>query len=234
MKDQYDASGPISRRAAPVATSGIAGGTVAIVLAVVAVLAGFLVLRSLSGGGANSADFPNAISNAEAQARTSVDPSATTAPSSVMTTPPTTAPQVVTAGATVIVVNANSQAGTAGKMSSGLASLGFTMAKPTDAAASLGRQPVTKVIYDPSNAVAQSVAESVARSLGGVKVEQLVGTPPTKDGKMGGAHVLVLLGVDLAGKRPADLTPAPLPTAPPVASTPTPSSVASSASTPTG
>ncbi len=59
MTDVPDGSGQIPRRSPRVGDGGApVSGALAIVLAVVAVVAGFLILRSISDGGNDSADFP--------------------------------------------------------------------------------------------------------------------------------------------------------------------------------
>ena len=59
MTDVPDGSGQIPRRSPRVGDGGApVSGALAIVLAVVAVISGFLILRSISDGGNDSADFP--------------------------------------------------------------------------------------------------------------------------------------------------------------------------------
>lgn len=69
--------------------------------------------------------------------------------------------------------------------------------------------------YDPGIPSAQAVAESVAASLGGVTSIAPVATPaPTQTGSMDGAGVLVLLGLDKAGRSLAELVPTTVATVP--------------------
>ncbi len=62
------------------------------------------------------------------------------------------------------------------------------------------------VQYDPTIAAAQAVAESVARSMGGLTVEVVPTPAPVDGGSLNGAGVLVLLGTDQADKTIAQLT----------------------------
>src|SRR5262245_37598959 len=134
MSDVSDGSGPVPRRA-PRTTDGAApvSGALAIVLAVVAVVAGFLILRSISDDGEKQFDLQSAGSAAPDGEG---DTASTTTPVSAVSTAPvaTTEPPLVTDGATVIVANANGIGGSAATMSRALeAGPGYTMGEPTDA-----------------------------------------------------------------------------------------------------
>src|SRR5262245_857186 len=108
MSDVSDGSGPIQRRA-PRSSDGAApvSGALAIVLAVVAVVAGFLILRSISDDGEKQFDLQSAGTGPAAN--DDGDTATTTTPVSPQSTAPaaTTVPPMVTDGATVIVANAN-------------------------------------------------------------------------------------------------------------------------------
>ncbi|MBL6630115.1 MAG: LytR C-terminal domain-containing protein [Actinomycetota bacterium] len=207
-----DPSGGVPRRVPRNEPGQIAGG-LAIVLSVVAVVIGFVVLRSISGSG----EYVRSPTE-------SVDVAATTTvaeePVGAVTTtvaaaPTTTEPALVTEGASVIVANANSVNGSAGSMTDQLASAGYNMGAATNASASIGRLDETVVYYDPGIPSAQAVAESVAASLGGVTSIAPVATPaPTQTGSMDGAGVLVLLGLDKAGRSLAELVPTTVATVP--------------------
>ena len=101
-------------------------------------------------------------------------------------------------------------------MSTELATIGFTMAEATNSTQS--GLTASIVQYDPSIAAALAVAESVARSMGGLTVEVVPTPAPVEGGSLNGAGVLVLLGTDQADKTIAQLsaptavvTPAPDP-----------------------
>ena len=66
-----------------------------------------------------------------------------------------------------------------------------------------------------AQAAAQAVAESVNTAMGGgATVLPLQGTPPTADGDIAGAGVLLMLGLDKANKTLEELNPSTGGTAP--------------------
>lgn len=172
------------------------GSTVSIVLAVVAVVAGFLILRNITSddGGGSTSSGPTTGS-------TMPDPADSTA----TTTPTTTEPQMVTEGATVIVANASGVSQSAGKMTTELEDAGFTMGDATNSTSSGFTASV--VHYDPAIAAAKAVADSVALSMGGLTVEELPDPIPVDGDSIGDAGVLVLLGTNEAGKSLEQLAP---------------------------
>ncbi len=184
------------------------GSTISIVLAVVAVIVGFLILNNITGDGPSADDIGS----------TPVDSaSENTTGNSVVadTTTTTTEPAMVTAGATVVVANASGVSGSAGRMTTELATLTFEMVEPAINSTQSGLT-ASIVQYDPSQAAAQAVAESVARSMGGLTVEPVATPPLVEGGSLNGAGVLVLLGTDQADKTIAQMTapvatPAPAP-----------------------
>ena len=174
------------------------GSTISIVLAVVAVVVGFLILNNITDDGPS----------ADGDVSTPVDstPENTTGSSVIEnTTTTTTEPVLVTAGATVVVANASGVPGSAGRMTTELATLAFVMVEPAINSTQSGLA-ASVVQYDPSQAAAQAVAESVARSMGGVTVEPVATPPPVEGGSLNGAGVLVLLGSDQADKTIAQMT----------------------------
>ena len=177
------------------------GSTLSIVLAVVAVIAGFLILRNItddndSGGVASDGASGEAVDVVS----TTIDPigSTTIAPTTTVFTP-------VTEGATVVVANANTVGGSAGRMTKTLEAAGFTMGDPVNAGETLDE---SIVYYDTSVAAARAVAESVGVVLGGLVVEAVPTPPPTDDGTMGDGSVLLMLGNNEADKTIEELTAA--------------------------
>jgi hypothetical protein len=176
------------------------GSTLSIVLAVVAVIAGFLILRNItddndSGGAAGdtgSGDVVDAVA-------TTIDPigNTTIAPTTTVFTP-------VTEGATVVVANSNTVGGSAGRMTKTLETAGFTMGEPVNGTDTLED---SIVYYDTSVAAAQAVAESVGIVMGGLVVEAVPTPPPTADGTMGDGSVLVMLGSNEADKTIEEMNP---------------------------
>lgn len=215
MSDVSDGSGQIPRRT-PRSRDGGApvSGALAIVLAVVAVVAGFLILRSISDGGENAVGVPGAVDGGDAAGGDDDDSADDTTDDSGGTTvptlaPTTTVPAIVTEGASVIVANANNVGGSAGEMTRQLETgPGFDMVDPTNASSAI-TEPTESVIYfTTTNTAAQAVAESLGRVLGGVgSVAMMPDTPPTDDGELGGADVLLMLANDKAGKTLAELDP---------------------------
>lgn len=225
MSDVPDGSGPVPRRTTRVGDGGApVSGALAMILAAVALVAGFFILRSISDGGEQSLDLPGAGSSADPSAdgddpTTDPDATTTTAPSGTTTT---TQPPLVTTGASVIVANANGIGGSAGAMTRTLEAVGFQMVDPTDASSTVPTLDATVIYYAPDITGSQEVASSVNRVMGGdLQVSELQGTPPTVDGSMDGAGVLVMLGTDKANKTLDEMNPdrvaTPEATNPPVA-----------------
>lgn len=210
MSDVPDGSGPVPRRTTRVGDGGApVSGALAMVLAAVALIAGFFILRSISDGGEQSLDLPGTGGTSQESdgdgEGTDPDATSTTVASS---TTSTTQPPLVVTGASVIVANANGQGGTAGGMSRTLEAVGFQMVDPTDASSTVGVLEATVIYYATDITGAQAVADSVNRVMGGdLQVSPLQGTPPTADGSMNGAGVLVMLGTDKANQTLDQMNP---------------------------
>jgi hypothetical protein len=168
------------------------GSTLTIVLAVLAVVVGFLILKNITDDGPSSDG--GAVTN------TTV---ADSVPDTIVENTSTTLPPLVTTGATVIVANASGVSGAAGRMSAELATATFTMGTPTNSTSAKLEQSV--VYYDPNNAAAQPVADSVARVMGGLAVEVVPVPPPIDGGTLGDAGVVVMLGTAQSDKTLAQL-----------------------------
>jgi hypothetical protein len=207
MSDMTDPSGQMPRR--PRVSDGGApvSGALAIVLALVAVVAGYLILNSISDGGESDLDFGSSGSVVDG----GTDGSESSVPdgSSTTTTTSTTVPAIVTEGASVVVANANNVNGSAGQMKRALETgPGFTVVAAVNAAPSVGELADSVINYNASNPAAQPVAESLSEVLGGVgTVAPLGDSIPTADGDMQGADVILLLGNDLAGKTLEEINP---------------------------
>jgi hypothetical protein len=213
MSDMTDASGQMPRRSPRVGDGGApVSGAVAIVLALVAVVAGFLILNSISDGGDDALDFPPDTASGSDQGTgdptaTTVDPSQTTVGTLA---PATTEPVIVVDGASVIIANANTVGGSAGSMKRALETgPGFTVVDAVNSSAAVGDINDSVIYFNAENPQAEPVAQSLSEVLGGVSsVAPLSGTPPTADGDMKGADVLLMLADDKAGKTLAELNPA--------------------------
>lgn len=173
--------------------------TLGIIVAAIAVLLGFLILRDIN----RDRDGGVATGPVETQPA-STDEVPTDSTDVVLST--TTLPRT---GFKVLVANASGVSGSAGQMSTALQAQGFIVQQPaTNAAETVGKQTVTVVYYVPGF---ESGAAAVSQVLGGVATQPVATPPPVESGDLGEATVLVMLGTDLAGK----LLPGALPTADP-------------------
>lgn len=212
MTDVPDGSGQIPRRSPRVGDgSAPVSGALAIVLAVVAVVAGFLILRSISDSGEQSADFPDPGASQSGSSNGSENSTNTTGPDeSVATLPPTTTvPPLIVEGASVVVANANGQGGSASSMSRALeTTYGFTLVDPTNASSTIDDLEESVIYFVTDVPAAQDVANSLGRVLGGVSsIAPMPETPPTSDGTLNGGDVLLMLGLDKANKTLEELAP---------------------------
>ena len=171
------------------------GSTLAIVIAIAAVVVGFLILKNI-----RSDDSPSA----------STQPPITTPDSLVTNTFPVapleTQPTVFTpqtSGAKVLVANSSHANGAAGQLSTALQGNQFTMGTPTNGAA---KEAVTKIQYLTGDVAAQAVAQSVAALMGVATVEPMPTPVALADpATLLDNTVLVLLGDDKAGKTLAQM-----------------------------
>ena len=92
-------------------------------------------------------------------------------------------------GTNVVVANANTIGGSAGRMSDQLSDAGFTVGTPTNASSTVDGS----LVYYGTAEGAQADAESVAELLGGVDVLALPDPAPVEGGEFDG-DVLVVLG----------------------------------------
>lgn len=178
------------------------GSTLSIVLALVAVVAGFLILRAISdddGDGGATLGAPGGNTTIAGATTTIAGTDGTSA------APTSTEAGPQQRGARVIVANANNTGGSASRISRALETAGWTVVEPTDAVAPENVLEESKVYFVASNARAQAVAESVAEALGGVTVAPMPAEIPVDGGSIGRAAVLVMLGIDAADKTLEDL-----------------------------
>lgn len=159
-------------------------GTMGAVVAVVALLLGFLVLRDVSG---STLDTSSPTPQETVPGGGTVDPNATT-----------TTVQFSTLGFKLIVANASGVAGSAGSMTLALQNLGFIAPPAVNLAPGAAKRQKTGVFY---TAGCEANAQKVAEVLGGnVDIAAMPNPVPTETGNLGDACVLILLGTDLAGK----------------------------------
>jgi hypothetical protein len=179
----------------PVSRGGNLNSTMSIVVAAVAVLLGFLILRDIrsDSGGGSTATPDQATDEAIV---TDTIPVETT----VVVTVPLTAFKVQ-------IANASKVAGSAGTMTTELQGRGFIVQPAMNSSEVTPKQTATVVYFLPGFEVQ---AAQVAEQLGGVATAAMPAPIPTETGKLGEASVLILLGTDLAGKPLAT----PVPTVP--------------------
>jgi LytR cell envelope-related transcriptional attenuator len=187
------------RRPSRVGDSGSpVGSTLSIVLAVVAIVAGFLILRAIfDDDDGSSADGPTITTLAGNESSTTSDDSSPTTRA-----PTTTVGRVTTAS--IVVANASGIGGSAGQMTTALEGAGYRTGEATDATG--GNLDRSVVYFVRGVNGARETADSVARDMGGLRVRPMPAEPPIT-GEMGNAGVLVMLGTDTAEKTLAELNP---------------------------
>ncbi|MCU1390315.1 MAG: hypothetical protein JWL72_3653 [Ilumatobacteraceae bacterium] len=193
-----------SRRPPVKSTTGGApmGSTISIVIAVVAVVVGFLILRNINNDGSSAGALPSGPGVSTPSELTTIpgltDTTATTAAPAVVT--PTTVPLVFSPG-TVVVANASGVGGAAKTATKALTTAGWTMGDPTDAFGPAKRIDKTVVYYKPGGEqVAASVAQAFSTPTAVVVSAAMPAPIPVVNATIGDATVLVMLGTDLAGK----------------------------------
>ena len=179
------------------------GSTLSIVLAVIAVIAGFLILRAITD------DDDGGDAGAITPITDGSTPGAGTGDGRLDAghgrRPRATAPPVAKSAATVVVANASGVRGSAAGMTQALTGAGYTMGEPGDATGE--NLAATIVYYVDGDATAQAVAALVAADMGGVQTGPMPIPPPIQQG-LGAGTVLVMVGTDTAGKTLADLAAA--------------------------
>jgi hypothetical protein len=188
------------------------GSTLSIVLAVVAVIAGFLILRAITDDDDNGGGDLVTPGTDEPAGDDSTSTSSAPAGGGTTTTPTSTTMPRTTTGASVVVANASGIGGSAGAMTTVLQGAGYTMGTAGD---SEQRLETSLVYYVAGDAAAQAVAQSVATDMGGLQIAEMPSPPPIQQG-IGTSTVLVMVGTDTANKTLADLNPTAV-TPPPVA-----------------
>ncbi len=121
---------------------------------------------------------------------------ATTTTEAIETTTTAAVIELTLDGAKVVVANASSVNGSAGRMTELLAAEGFTMGTPTNSTE--GNLGASKIYYGDADG-ALAVAESLVRVFGGViQLLEMPTVPPVASSDLGDATVLVALGDDFA------------------------------------
>jgi cytoskeletal protein RodZ len=212
MTDQSDAgNGQQRHRRKPRLGESRAPVTTVVVLvaATVAVIAGFVVLRSVTdpaeGSDEATGEAATVVSSTPGSTISAAPPSTTGETSSTTTSTTTTttvAPRASKSDATVVVANASGVDQSATAMTAELEADGYTTAPVANATGSYIDQSIIYYLDgdDESLGVARLVAEQIptARTLP-------MPDPPPLDRPLNGATVVLLLGRDAAGRSLSDL-----------------------------
>ncbi len=172
-------------------------------LAVVAVIAGLLILHSVTEhsiareeGGADA--IAGAATSAPPTTTAATATSTTAAPTTTSaTTTTTTTPGAAKSAATVVVANASGIGGSATKMTAQLAANGYLTAPVANATGPRLDQSV--IYYVASDPPAQGVARLLAAQISSAQTLPLPNPPPL-DRPLNRATVVLLLGRDVAGR----------------------------------
>ncbi|NQV97615.1 MAG: LytR C-terminal domain-containing protein [Acidimicrobiaceae bacterium] len=158
--------------------------TLSIIIAVLAVLLGFFILR----------DIRNDQSGQTLQAES--DNTIATGTDTTLVEVPVATTLVLTAFK-VQIANASGISGSAGQLTTELQGRGYIVQPALNKSEITPKQTVTVVYYLLGS---EAAAAAVANELGGVGIAAMPAPIPTETGKLGEASVLVLLGTDIAGK----------------------------------
>lgn len=171
-------------------------------IAAIAVVAGFLVLRDISAGDSGAGVV------APTPTPTTLTPEDLFP---VETTVPATLPLT---SFKVQVANASKVAGSAGQLTTELQGRGYIVQPAVNTNAITPQQRATTVYYLPGS---EQAAALVAAEIGITNLAPMPTPIPTETGSLGEATVLILLGTDIAGKPLG--TPLPIPTTVPATET---------------
>jgi hypothetical protein len=176
------------RRPAGTGVGRPSGTVTGVVVSVIAVVLGFVILRDLSASDDGGTVTPVTSTSVPGPLDTTLPP---------VTTPPPTVAPINKTGYKMVVANASGVGGSAGQLTIALQGQGFIVEPATNASSDRTDVATTVVYYLAGN---EANASSVARTLGGVCIEPMPTPVPTERATLGEASVLVLLGLDLAGK----------------------------------
>ncbi len=171
-------------RRGPSSRGASLNSTMSIVVAAVAVLLGFLILRDI-GGDSGSTSAPVEEAPTETIATDTV-PDETVTPSTLQLT-----------AFKVQVANASRVSGSAGELTTQLQGRGFIVQPAVNSSEITPKQTATVVYFI---AGSEDAAALIATTLGGVATAAMPDPIPTESGAVGEATVLIMLGTDIAGK----------------------------------
>ncbi len=171
--------------------------SLSVIVAAIAVLLGFLILRDVNRE-RDGLSFDPGVEVPTATDVVGVDPSLI----------PTESVAPDRTGFKVLVANASGVPGSAAKMTTDLQGQQFVVTQPLNADPAAGKLTTTVVYYIPGF---EGQATLVADVLGGVQILPVPNPPLVEGGSLGEATVLVMLGTDLAGKFLPGALPSPTP-----------------------
>ena len=162
-------------------------------LVVVAVLLGLVLLRN----GLDTSSVVTSSNGSDSSTDGSDDGSDSTDSDEETTTTLATRPPTEVA---VVVLNGTSVGGAAGKYSTALASAGYQLLDPGDAATKI---PATQVFFTPGFEL-EAAAVALAAGAPATLIPAALPTPPP--GEVGAANVVLVIGADLASLTPTTVT----------------------------
>jgi hypothetical protein len=171
-----------------------------IVGATIAVIAGFVILRSITHQTVRSSDAIVAATTTTVAAPVST--LSLTPVTSTTTTTTTVAPSASKSDATVVVANASGVGGSATAMIAELAAAGYTMAPVANGTGPRLEQSV--IYYLESDPKALGVAQLLAEQIPTARTLPMP-QPPPLDRPLNAATVALMLGRDAAGRSLAEL-----------------------------
>lgn len=163
-------------------------GTMGAVVAVVALVLGFLILRDVRNDGGSTVT-PGGNTD---------QPSNTTAPADPNNATPTTPPPFNRGSFKIQVANSSGIAGSAGKLTTDLQAVNFVVQPALNVAPGTPKRAKTGVFY--LAGCEQGAADVVAVLGGNVDTGAMPSPVPLETGSLGEACVLILLGQDLSNK----------------------------------
>lgn len=191
------------------------GSPLTIILAVVAVVVGFLIFRTIDSGGSNAGGLPDTDITTPVQTDATGN-TVTTQPGGATSVAPTTTVAVDKTAADVVVINAAEVGGAAATVTDLIKGAGFTTVEAVSDADDTA-DAETIVYFTASAPASEGVARALAALLGVTRVEAApdAGIPLADGDSAGTATVFVWLGTDNA-----DMTALPTATTQPTVNTP--------------
>jgi LytR cell envelope-related transcriptional attenuator len=195
MSDQSRRSRPLGASAAPRAASP----AIAVVIALLAAVVGFFILKKLDNNDGNinvsaGTEESAAPTGEETQGTGDVPAEGDPGALPVETTPPTIA--VVAGSYQVVVANGSGVNKAAGSMSAILGNTGMKMGAPTNILETLPKLEITEILFEPGF---EAQGAFTAKYMGCGFVAKAMPTPkPVDEAAMVGSQVLIVLGKDLA------------------------------------